>query len=75
MLKIEMSYQSNIVKWENIMKIEKMPNGYGIFSQNEEKYAILNEDFSDKELANFQTAFDILITEHDNYFELNHFVD
>jgi len=72
---IELSYQSNVVKWENIMKIEKTPNGYGIFSQNEEKYAILNEDFSDKELANFQTIFDALIAEHDNYFELNHLVD
>jgi hypothetical protein len=72
---IEMSYQSNVVKWENIIKIEKTPNGYGIFSQNEEKYAILYEDFSANELLNFQMTFDALIAEHDDYFELNHLIE
>jgi|AntRauTorckE5430_2_1112549.scaffolds.fasta_scaffold07194_1 hypothetical protein len=72
---IEISYQSNIIKWENIIKIEKTPNGYGIFSKTEEKYAILNEHFSDKQLISFQAVFDKLITNHDDYFELQHLID
>ncbi|NJN78433.1 MAG: hypothetical protein HC803_08995 [Saprospiraceae bacterium] len=72
---IEMSYQSNVVKWEEIIKIEKTPNGYGIFYQNDEKYAILNEHFSSSQLADFQSTFDKLIANNDDYFELKHLVE
>ena len=72
---IELSYQSNVVKWDNIIRIEKTPNGYGIFSQNEEKYAILNEDFSTTQLQNFQNTFDKFIANHNDYFELQHLVE
>jgi hypothetical protein len=72
---IEMSYQSNVIEWKNIAKIEKTPNGYGIFSKTEEKYAILNENFSISQLTNFQNTFDQLIADHNNYFELQHLID
>lgn len=72
---IQLSYQSNIIKWEHITKIEKTPNGYGIFSNTEEKYAILNEHFSKKQGSNFQTAFDKLIANHNDYSELKHLID
>ncbi len=70
---IELSYQSIIVHWDDILRFEKTPNGYGIITQNEGRYAILNEHLQNAQLTDFQLFFDDLIKNYDEYSSLNHF--
>ena len=71
---IELSYQSVVVNWDDILKFEKTPNGYGIFT-NEGNYAILFENILKGQLDNFKNTFDARIKDFDNFSELQHLVD
>lgn len=72
---IDLSYQSKYVKWENILDIDKTPNGYGIKTKLDGRFAILNEDLLASQLDKFQTYFDTQIKSQEDDFDLNHFVD
>jgi len=71
---IELSYQSVVINWDDILKFEKTPNGYGIFT-NEGNYAILFENLLKGQLEDFKTIFDSKIKDFDNFSELQHFVE
>ena len=72
---IDLSYQSKYVKWENVLDIDKTPNGYGIKTQLEGKFAILNEDLLASQFDKFQTYFDAQIESQKDDFDLSHFVE
>lgn len=71
---MELSYQSVVVNWDDILKFEKTPNGYGIFT-NEGNYAILFDNIIKGQVEDFKTIFDSKIKDFDNFSELQHFVD
>ncbi len=73
--RIDLSYQSEYVKWENILDIDKTPNGYGIKTESDGKYAILNEHLLVSQLDKFQTYFDTQIKAKKDDFDLKHFVE
>lgn len=71
---IELSYQSVVVNWDDILKFEKTPNGYGIFT-NEGNYAILFENIVKRQMEDFKKIFDAKIKDFDNFSELQHLID
>lgn len=71
---MELSYQSIVVNWDDVLKFEKTPNGYGIFT-NEGNYAILFDHIIKGQLDDFKVIFDSKIKDFDNFSELQHFVD
>ncbi|MFK7948657.1 MAG: hypothetical protein AB8G11_13785 [Saprospiraceae bacterium] len=72
---IELSYQSVVVNWDDILKFERTPNGYGIFTQNDGNHAILFENIMKGQVSDFQKTFDSKIKNFDNFSELQHLVD
>ena len=71
---IELSYQSEVVNWDDILKFEKTSNGYGIFTNNDGNYAILFESLFKSQLADFQSIFDAKIKDFESFSELQHVV-
>lgn len=72
---IELSYQSVVVNWDDILKFEKTPNGYGIFTHHDGNYAILFKNIVKGQIDDFQEVFDLRIKDFDNFSALQHLVD
>lgn len=71
---IELSYQSVLVKWEDIIGIEKTVNGYGITTKDG-RYAVLFETIRSSQLDDFKNLMDQKVKDFDDFSELQHLVD